>query len=139
REVRVAGHPSFTLVAVDELADEGEVASVPAPESDLADPHPLEPFDRGGDEFAVGIRRYRDRTGEGEMMGGEPAADDGHRHDLLREALRDVTCRALGEERVGRERQVWAVLLERGERDEPDRSVLAELLGLGPGQVLQLD
>jgi hypothetical protein len=73
------------------------------------------------------------------MVRREPAAHDRRHDDRPGQPLSDFSRQALAEEGVGRERQVRAVLLERGERDETDRAFVAEALGLRPCQVLKLD
>ena len=91
------------------------------------------------DELAIRGGIHRHRAGEGDVVGREPTANDRRDDHRAGEAVGDVPCEALAEQRVGRQRQVRAVLLERCERDEPDCSIAAELLGFGPGEILELD
>ena len=138
-EIRVAGERCLALVLRGQVADEAEVAAVRAEDSDLPDPHPLEAFEVRDDELAIRVRRHRHRAREREVVRREPAAHD-RRHDHRPgQPFRNVPRQALAEQRVGRQRQVRAVLLERCERDEPEGTLGTEPLGFGPCQVLELD
>jgi hypothetical protein len=136
-QVGVAREPGLAAPRADRLADEAEVAAVPAEERELAHTRPLEPLERGEDVAEVGLGRHRDGAGEAEMVRREPGAGDRRDQHRTGQQLGDVVRDALRDQRVGGERQVRPVLLERRERDEADGAAGAEAPGLGPRQRLE--